>query len=93
MITLSDCSCWFKDKKKVVKAMKHMTFSVKEGEVVGILGENGAGKTTLLRAVATLLEPTHGTVTVAGFDTVKEATEVKKRIGVLFGGRRGFTIV
>ncbi|CAM5405081.1 ABC transporter ATP-binding protein [Bacillus safensis FO-36b] [Bacillus safensis subsp. safensis] len=57
MITLSDCSCWFKDKKKVVKAMKHMTFSVKEGEVVGILGENGAGKTTLLR-VATLLEPT-----------------------------------
>lgn len=44
MITLSDCSCWFTDKKKVVKAMKHMTFSVKEGEVVGILGENGAGK-------------------------------------------------
>lgn len=42
-----------------------MTFSVKEGEVVGILGENGAGKTTLLRAVATLLEPTHGTVNVA----------------------------
>lgn len=89
MITLSDCSCWFKDKKKVVKAMKHMTFSVKEGEVVGILGENGAGKTTLLRAVATLLEPTHGSVTVAGFDTVKESTEVKKRIGVLFGGETG----
>ncbi|MDH8711783.1 ATP-binding cassette domain-containing protein [Bacillus altitudinis] len=89
MITLSDCSCWFTDKKKVVKAMKHMTFSVKEGEVVGILGENGAGKTTLLRAVATLLEPTHGSVTVAGFDTVKEATEVKKRIGVLFGGETG----
>ncbi|MGA3881989.1 ATP-binding cassette domain-containing protein, partial [Bacillus pumilus] len=74
---------------KVVKAMKHMTFSVKEGEVVGIIGENGAGKTTLLRAVAKLLEPTHGTVTVAGFDTVKESKEVKKRIGVLFGGETG----
>ncbi|MGE6631930.1 ATP-binding cassette domain-containing protein [Bacillus sp. NPDC077027] len=89
MINLTDCHCWFADKKKVVKAVKHMTFSVGEGEVVGILGENGAGKTTLLRTIATLLQPTSGSVEIAGLDTVKDATEVKKRVGVLFGGETG----
>ncbi|MEG7284029.1 sodium ABC transporter ATP-binding protein NatA [Bacillus sp. 0909A] len=89
MITLTDCSRRFTDKKKVVKAVRDVSLTIQKGEVVGILGENGAGKTTMLRMVATLLEPTQGTITVDGFDTAKQPAEVKKRIGVLFGGETG----
>ncbi|MCY9384366.1 sodium ABC transporter ATP-binding protein NatA [Bacillus inaquosorum] len=89
MITLTDCSRRFHDKKKVVKAVRDVSLTIQKGEVVGILGENGAGKTTMLRMIAALLEPSQGTITVAGFDTVKQPAEVKKRIGVLFGGETG----
>lgn len=89
MIEINEVTKKFQDKKKFVTALKHVTFSIKEGQVVGLLGENGAGKTTLLRTIATLLTPTDGNVTVAGFDTIKNPNEVKKRIGVLFGGETG----
>lgn len=56
MITLTDCSRRFTDKKKVVKAVRDVSLTIQKGEVVGILGENGAGKTTMLRMIATLLE-------------------------------------
>lgn len=69
--------------------MKHVSFEVKQGEVLGLLGENGAGKTTLLRTIATLLEPTAGQVQVGGFNTVKESAEIQKKIGVLFGSETG----
>ncbi|WP_312471644.1 ATP-binding cassette domain-containing protein [Neobacillus sp.] len=89
MIEIHEVTKKFQDKKKFITALKHVSFSVNVGQVVGLLGENGAGKTTLLRTVATLLTPTEGTVTVAGYDTIKNADEVKKRIGVLFGGETG----
>ncbi|WP_059173358.1 ATP-binding cassette domain-containing protein [Bacillus sp. FJAT-27445] len=89
MIEIHELTKKFQDKKLSVTALKHVSFSIKEGQVVGLLGENGAGKTTLLRTIATLLSPTDGNVTVAGFDTVSNSAEVKKRIGVLFGGETG----
>ncbi len=89
MIEIQAVTKKFQDKKKSITALKHVSFSVKEGQVVGLLGENGAGKTTLLRSIATLLTPTEGTIKVAGYDTVKNPIEVKKRIGVLFGGETG----
>ncbi|QDP39282.1 ABC transporter ATP-binding protein [Radiobacillus deserti] len=89
MIEIHEVTKKFQDKKAHVTALKHVSFKVKQGEVLGLLGENGAGKTTLLRAVATLLTPTDGTVTVAGHDTVKNPNAVKKKIGVLFGGETG----
>lgn len=89
MITLTDCSRRFQDKKKVVKAVRDVSLTIEKGEVVGILGENGAGKTTMLRMIASLLEPSQGVITVDGFDTVKQPAEVKQRIGVLFGGETG----
>ncbi|QWC23783.1 ATP-binding cassette domain-containing protein [Bacillus haikouensis] len=89
MIEIQEVTKQFKDKKNYVTALKHVKFSVKEGEVVGLLGENGAGKTTLLRTIATLLTPTEGTVTVSGYDTVKNPNEIKRMMGVLFGGETG----
>ncbi|WHY88936.1 ATP-binding cassette domain-containing protein [Neobacillus novalis] len=89
MIEIHEVTKKFQDKKKFITALKHVSFSVMEGQVVGLLGENGAGKTTLLRTMATLLTPTEGAITVAGYDTIKNANEVKKRIGVLFGGETG----
>ncbi len=89
MIQIQEVTKQFKDKKKYVTALKHVSFSVKKGEVVGLLGENGAGKTTLLRTIATLLTPTEGSIEVAGHDTVQNPNEIKTKIGVLFGGETG----
>ncbi|WRP07609.1 ATP-binding cassette domain-containing protein [Rossellomorea aquimaris] len=89
MIQIHEVTKQFKDKKKYVTALKHVSFSVEKGEVVGLLGENGAGKTTLLRTIATLLTPTEGSVQVAGYDTIKNPNEIKTKIGVLFGGETG----
>ncbi|WP_453991175.1 ABC transporter ATP-binding protein [Bacillus nitroreducens] len=89
MIEINEVTKRFKDKKTSITALKHVKFTVEKGQVVGLLGENGAGKTTLLRTIATLLTPTDGSVKVAGYDTQKNPAEVKRRIGVLFGGETG----
>ena len=89
MITVQKVSKTFKDKKTYVAALKHVSFHIKKGETVGLLGENGAGKTTLLRSIATLLQPTEGIITVSGFDTKTNPNEIKQKIGVLFGGETG----
>ncbi len=68
-------------KKTEVRAVDGVDLDVAEGEVVGFLGPNGAGKTTTLRMLTTLLTPTAGTATVAGYDVVKDSAEVRRRIG------------
>ena len=67
--------------KTEVRAVDGVDLDVAEGEVVGFLGPNGAGKTTTLRMLTTLLRPTAGTATVAGYDVVTQSTEVRRRIG------------
>ena len=89
MITVDKVTKTFKNKKIYVTALKHVSFHIKKGETVGLLGENGAGKTTLLRSIATLLQPTEGSITVSGFDTQDKPNEIKQKIGVLFGGETG----
>ena len=89
MIEINDVTKRFQDKKNFFTALNHVSFTVTEGQTVGLLGENGAGKTTLLRTIATLLQPTDGKVLVAGNDTIKNSERIKKRIGVLFGGETG----
>lgn len=64
------------------EAVKGISFEVFEGEIFGLLGPNGAGKSTTLEIIETLRTKTSGTITVAGFDLDKQATEIKKIIGV-----------
>ena len=64
-------------------AVDHVSFSVGEGEIFGLLGPNGAGKTTIINMLCTLMLPTEGAAAVGGFDVVREAYEVRKRIGVV----------
>ncbi len=65
-----------------VKALDGIDLTVRKGQVVGLLGPNGAGKTTTVRILSTLLKPTAGTATVAGFDVVKQPDDVRRAIGL-----------
>jgi ABC-type multidrug transport system, ATPase component len=73
-------------KGRVVQAVRGITLTVEPGELVALLGPNGAGKTTTMRMLTTLLAPTSGTATVAGFDVVADAAEVRRRIGYVGQG-------
>ncbi|MSQ12479.1 MAG: ATP-binding cassette domain-containing protein [Dehalococcoidia bacterium] len=64
-----------------VKAVDGVDLHVRKGEIFGFLGPNGAGKTTVIRMLVTLLAPTAGTITVAGYDAVRQPHEVRLRIG------------
>src|SRR5215467_1166407 len=64
-------------------AVDQISFEVVKGQIVGFLGPNGAGKTTTMRMLTCFLPPSAGTATVAGFDVLEQALEVKKRIGYL----------
>jgi ABC-2 type transport system ATP-binding protein len=62
-------------------AVDAVTFSVDQGEIFGLIGPNGAGKSTLIKMLTTLLPPTSGSATIAGYDIVKEPAEVRRHIG------------
>ncbi|HET7760057.1 MAG TPA: ABC transporter ATP-binding protein [Gaiellaceae bacterium] len=74
---------------KEIDAVRGIDFEVPEGELFGLLGPNGAGKTTTIKMLITLLIPTAGSARVLGLDVVRDAVEVRRRIGYVFGGERG----
>jgi daunorubicin resistance ABC transporter ATP-binding subunit len=65
-----------------VKALTGIDLEVPVGTIFGLLGPNGAGKTTTIRILATVIEPTAGRAEVLGLDVVREAREVRRRIGL-----------
>src|SRR6187431_1719271 len=67
---------------RTLKAVDGIDLNVEPGEVYGFLGPNGAGKTTTVRMLVTLLRPTGGHATVAGFDVASEPGKVRRKIGV-----------
>lgn len=69
-------------------ADKDLSFTAKEGEVVGIIGPNGAGKTTLLRMIAGIMTPTSGEVIIDGKSHKKDGIEIKKNIAFLTGNTK-----
>jgi ABC-2 type transport system ATP-binding protein len=64
-------------------AVDHVSFQVKKGQIFGFLGPNGAGKTTTIRMLCTLLRPTEGSATVAGFDILRQPDKVREHIGLV----------
>ncbi len=65
---------------RYIMAVDHVSFSVEEGEIFGILGPNGGGKSTLIRLISTLLLPDSGQISVFNFDAVHQALKVQERI-------------
>jgi len=74
-----------KPKKKIVRALRGISFSIDEGEFVGFIGPNGAGKTTTLKVLSGLLYPTAGFTQVLGYDPWEKKPEFLKGISLVMG--------
>ena len=72
----------YRSRKSEVRALDGLDLTVAEGSVLGLLGPNGAGKTTCVRILTTLLRPDSGRASVAGFDVVRQAQEIRRLIGL-----------
>lgn len=75
----------FKRKKKTVKAVDNISFTIEEGELVGFIGPNGAGKTTTLKCLSGLLYPTSGIISVMGYTPFDRKKEFLRRISLVMG--------
>jgi ABC-2 type transport system ATP-binding protein len=62
-------------------AVNELTISIEHGEIFGLVGPNGAGKSTVIKMLTTLIPPTSGTASVAGFDIIRRASRVRRAIG------------
>jgi ABC-2 type transport system ATP-binding protein len=74
-----------KPKKRKVLALKKVSFTINQGELVGFIGPNGAGKTTTLKILSGLLYPTSGFVQVLGHDPWKRDTDLLKQVALVMG--------
>ncbi len=84
MIHVEHLSKSFRDLRRgTVLAVDRVSFDAQPGEVFGLLGPNGAGKTTTLRMLCTVLKPTSGVATIAGYDVFTEPEKVREHIGFL----------
>jgi ABC-type multidrug transport system ATPase subunit len=81
MIEVRDLVKEYRTGDGVVRAVAGVSFTVRQGEMVGLLGGNGAGKTTTMRILATLLTPTSGVALVAGRDVQADPIGVRRRLG------------
>jgi len=87
MIEIENLTKSFKRKKQKEKftAVDHVSFSIKQGEILGFIGKNGAGKTTTLKMLSGLILPDEGKATIDGYDIVNDNNILKNKIGLLAG--------
>ncbi|HSG70462.1 MAG TPA: ATP-binding cassette domain-containing protein [Planctomycetaceae bacterium] len=86
MIEVEGLTKIFRDARRgPVEALSDVTFEARPGEIFGLLGPNGAGKTTCLRVLSTVLKPSSGKATVAGYDVVRDPEKVRSQIGFMSG--------
>ena len=76
--------------KDPVEALRDVSFQVETGEIFGLIGRNGAGKTTLTKIVATLVQPTTGSVSVHDNDSVSDDEHVRRQVGLSTAEERSF---
>ncbi len=76
--------------KDPVEALRDVSLEVETGEIFGLIGRNGAGKTTLTKIIATLVQPTTGSVAVRGHDSVSSDEQVRREIGLATAEERSF---
>jgi sodium transport system ATP-binding protein len=74
-----------------VKAVRGISFDVRDGEITGLLGPNGAGKTTTLRMLYSLLPPDRGEIRIDGMDPTQDAMAIKRTLGVVPDSRGLYT--
>lgn len=75
----------FSRKYDVIEAVKNVSFSIKEGEIVGYIGSNGAGKSTTIKMMCGILTPTRGKVLIDGVEPYQKRKQIAAKIGVVFG--------
>lgn len=78
----------FRKQTSEVEALSGISFSVNEGEIFGLLGPNGAGKTTMIKILTTMLIPSSGSVSILGYDPVREYAALRPHINFILGGER-----
>lgn len=76
--------------KTPVQALSEVSLNINSGEIFGLIGRNGAGKTTLTKIIATLVQPTSGSVEVLGYDSIKQDEAVRRLIGLATAEERSF---
>lgn len=77
----------FKPRTEEINALTDISFSINEGEVVGLIGHNGAGKTTLIKILTGLMMPTKGSVNVLGYNPFKRTHDYLRKIALISGNR------
>jgi len=82
-------SGFVKRNKKIINAVRGISFEVEQCEIFGLLGQNGAGKTTTIKMLITMLAPTSGTCKVLGYNTFGQEKMIRDKINFIFGGEYG----
>lgn len=85
MITVQNITKTYTLKKQVIKALDDVSFTIKRGELFGLIGPDGAGKTSMFRILTTLLLPDSGSASVNGFDVTKDLEDIRKIVGYMPG--------
>ena len=67
-----------------IQAVRSIDLNIEKGEIFGLLGPNGAGKTTTIGMLCTIVRPTSGSASIAGYDVIDEPAQVRRKVGIVF---------